>query len=346
MNFNINFAVVRSHALIADLLKPEKIIELAKSGSVNGFVENLLTTPYGKISLEDIKDTSIALERGFYAKFIERMTKIVEISPRKMGEFLQAYYYLRFESLNLKRILRGKFSEQPVKNIVDLLVPMAPYKLRDYGELAEAEDLDATVKLLKETPYSSIESSLELCKQYDALWPLEQALNKIYAEAVLKSLETLSREDRTVVQRILKFEVNVENLLNAIKYRRTRKGDQDVHELEELFPIIFDVEINQIKVLIEAEDLMATIKNLDEPYDEILSPIYEGNVALIRARVRRHIHKIVKDRRASNTVGFNVILAYLVLSELEKDDLVGIAWGLSQGITADDMTKYLASSPE
>jgi hypothetical protein len=31
-----------------------------------------------------------------------------------------------------------------------------------------------------------------------------------------------------------------------------------------------------------------------------------------------------------------------VFSEIEKDDLVGIGWGMTQGIASEDMLKYLA----
>jgi vacuolar-type H+-ATPase subunit C/Vma6 len=259
-----------------------------------------------------------------------------------MGRFFQAYYYLRFEVLNLKRILRGKFSELPVEEIKDYLVPMEPYQAPSYEGLVEAEGFEETVAMLRGTPYSGVEASLEFVRQYDALWPMEQSLNHLYALTVLKSLDSLSRDDRSLVQSILRFEVNVENLLNAIKHRRLRKEDQEAQKLGELFPITFDIDLGKIKALIDADDLRTAIKNLGEPYSEILSPIYEGDVALIRARVRSYTYEIVSHARAVDNFGFNVVMAYLIFSELEKNDLVGIAWGITQGIPAEEMTKYLA----
>ena len=51
------------------------------------------------------------------------------------------------------------------------------------------------VKLLRTD--SSVEASLEFVRQYDALWPMEQSLNHLYALTVLKSLDSLSRDDRS-----------------------------------------------------------------------------------------------------------------------------------------------------
>jgi len=345
MKLGLPYVVVRSHALIANLMTPEQMGELAEQGTIAEFTEKLAGTIYGTIAVEEGGDPSIALEKEFYLKFVERMTKIVDIAPKKLGKFLQAYYYLRFEMLNLKRILRGKFSELPVSEILGYLIPMEPYQVPDYERLVEAETFDATVEMLRGTPYSDVEARLEFCKQYDVLWPMEQSLNHLYATAVLKSLDSLPRRDQTLIRNILRFEVNVENLLNAIKHRRIKKDDED-WRLEELFPITFDIGLNQIRALIDSEDLKSAIEDLGEPFSDILTPIYEGDVALIRARVRRHALMIVEHARSVNNFGFNVIMAYLIFSELEKDDLVGIAWGITQGIPAEEMTKYLAVTSE
>jgi vacuolar-type H+-ATPase subunit C/Vma6 len=335
--------VIRSHALIADLLTAEQMHELANSGSVEAFTTRISETLYGTVTLDSDGDPSIAFEKEFYVKFIERMTKIVDITPKKIGTFLQAYYFLRFEVLNLKRILRGKFSEQSVPNIMELLVPMTPYQVSDYRKLVEAETLQETVGLLKETPYSSLESSLPFVEEYVALWPLELALNSIYADTVLESLEKLSKKDRTLIRNILKFEVDVENLLNAVKHQRSRKEGEAL-DLKELFPVLFDISLDQIEAIVTSENLRDVVQNLGEPYADILSPIYEGDVALIRTKVRRHIYTIVENGRAVNDFGLNVVMAYLIFSELEKDDLVGIAWGITQGISPEDLTKYLSVS--
>jgi V/A-type H+-transporting ATPase subunit C len=337
------YTVIRSHALIAELLKPEQIQDLAKSGSIEVFIEWLSSTQYGEIKVEGSGDPSIALEKVFYVKFIDRMSQIVDIAPQRIGKFLQAYYYLRFEVQNLKRILRGKFSELPVSQVKEYLIPIEPYHVTSYEDIIEADSLDEAVGLLQGTHYSQIGGSLDYCRENEVIWPLEQALNHIYAMSVLESLETLSRQDRTLVRNILKFEVNVENLLNAIKQRRT-SGEREAQNLEELFPVTFDIDLEKIEALIEAEDLRAAIDDLGSPYSEVLTPIYEGDVALIRARVRRYIYTIVRNARSMNDFGLNVILAYLIFSELEKDDLVGIAWGLTQRIPATEMTKYLAVS--
>jgi len=167
--------------LIADLLTHDQMQKLADSESIPDFLDKLAETPYGRISLEGEERIPIALERIFYEKFLERVHKIVNLTPQKMGKFLQSYYYIRFEILNLKRILRGKFSGQTNKEIIESLVPIQPYLMKDYQPLIESNSVEDAVQLLKSTPYAPLISELDYYREHEALWRLELVLNHIFA---------------------------------------------------------------------------------------------------------------------------------------------------------------------
>jgi len=335
----LTYVVVKGHAMMADLLTPERMRALAERESLEGFVEQLANTPYGRISIEAEGDLSIALEKVFYQKFIERMMAIVDLAPTKIGDFLQSYYYLRFEVINLKRIIRGKFSGLPTTQIVESLIPIVPYSVGSYENLASKETFAEAIRLLDGTPYASLVGRLELSDKYDAIWPIEIALNHLYASAVFKSLEELPQADRGLVKRIVQAEADVENFLVAAKQRSARES---AHDPEEMFPATYGIGLDKLREAIRSEDIRKVIRELDWPYIDILAPLYTGDVALIRSRLRQHIYSISRKGRAENDFGFNVIMAYLVFSEIEKDDLVGIGWGITQGIAPEDILKYLA----
>lgn len=343
MSPGLSYAVIRSHVLIADLLSPEQIRELARSEDVETFAEQLSDTPYGEISIEAGGDVSIALEKTFYRRFIERLTMVVDISPKKIAEFLQTYYYMRFEVLNLKRILRGKYTEIPVAEIVESLVPMEPYLAGDFEKLAEAETLDAMVEGLVNTPYSRLSESMDLSRQYDALWPLELALNHLYAATIMQSMGKLRSGDRTIVRRIVEVEADVENFLMAVKQRRSTEGASRVTDrsIEDIFSKTYYIGLEKIREVIEASDIKSVVADLGPPYSDILAPIYEGDVALIRTRLRQHKYRTARRRRSVNDFGFNTIMAYLVFCEIEKDDLAAIAWGKAQGIPSEELLEHL-----
>ncbi|MBC8224634.1 V-type ATPase subunit [Candidatus Bathyarchaeota archaeon] len=338
MSPGLSYVVIKSHSLMADLLTPEQMRALAQQETLELFVEQLAGTSYGRISTETDGDVSLALEKVFYQKFIERMMGIVDLAPTNIGDFLQSYYYLRFEAINLKRIVRGKFSGLPTSKIIDFLIPITPYRVESYEKIAGAETLHDAVRQLEGTQYEPLVSSLELSEKYDALWPVEIALNYLSARGIFKSLERLPQSDRGLVRRIVQAEADVENFLVAAKQRGAR---ENAHSPEEMFPTTYDISLDMLREAMETDDLRAVIQGLNPPYNEILTPLYEGDVALIRSRLRQHVYDIARRGRAANDFGFNVVMAYLVFSEIEKNDLVGIAWGKTQGIAAEDMLKYL-----
>ena len=339
MSPGLDYVVIRSHAMMAELLSPEQIRDLAERDSLASFVEQLAETSYGEISIAAEGDTSIALESIFYQKFIERMMGVVDLAPTNIGDFLQSYYYLRFEVINLKRIIRGMYSGLSTSKIMESLIPITPYKVESYEALVEAGSLHDAIMRLEDTPYEPLISSLELTEKYDALWPVEIALNYLSAMVVFRSLERLPQNDRGLVRRIVQAEADVENFLVAAKQRSAR---EEARSPEEMFPTTYDISYDMLREAIMADDLTAVINSLSPPYNEILSPLYEGDVALIRSRLRQYIFDIAAGGREVNDFGFNVVMAYLIFSEIEKDNLVGIAWGKTQGIQSEDILKYLA----
>lgn len=330
--------MIRTHARIADLLTEETMEELAETGDVQRFLERLSSTPYGEISIEGEERVPLALERIFYNKFIERIQQIVDLTPARMGDFLRAYYDMRFEVVNLKRILRGKYSGVDDQEIIDSLIPMEPYLAQDHVELAKRESLEDVIDGLRETPYREIGERMELYREVNALWPFELTLNSIYASNILRLVENLPSQARNMVRSIVAFEADIENVLIAIKQRET---DASPRRREEMFPVTFAIDVEELREIAEAEDLKPVIAALGSPYKEVLSPIYTGDIALIRTSLRRNKYEITKKGKTRDEYGFNVIMAYLVYSEIEKDNLVGLAWGKAQGLPAEELLKYV-----
>lgn len=336
MNLGTDYVVLRTHARINDLLDTDQMKKLADAADVSEFLDQLKETSYGEFEVEEGDKIALSLEKNFTIKFIERIEEIVRITPSKMGEFLRAYFDFRFEVLNLKRILRGKFTESSAEDIKESLIPIDPYLITDQDELINMGSLDEVVMKLKGTSYESLIPKLALYNEYDALWPLELELNYIYARNILMLTENLPAKDRNIVNSLVKYETDVENVLIAIK----RRGKEGVN-LDEIFPVTYGIDKDDLKMLIEAEDLGKAIDELKEPYNEVLAPIKTGDIALVRAMLRKGKYEAATAARAGDQYGFNVILAFLVYSEIEKDNLVGLSWGKAQGLSSEDLLKYI-----
>ena len=268
MNVGLPYVVIRTHARIADLLTEEQMKDIAEANGLDGFLAKLGTTPYGRITIEDESRPDIALERVFYQKFIDRIELIVKLTPEKMGDYLMSYYQMRFEVVNLKRILRGKFSEASEEEIKLSLIPIQPYRIRNLEELVKADSLEQVVEMLNGTPYGQISNRLPLYKELDALWPFELMLNYINALAILKGVKQLSPKDRVIIKKLVQLETDVENLLIAFKQRGKKIEDLN---LTELFPATYGIKTEKLKELIEAQNIRPVIQGLGSPYAEILA---------------------------------------------------------------------------
>jgi len=334
----MKYVVLRTHARIADLLTREQMQTLADTRDVDDFLTKLEDTPYGSVTLDDESRPDIAMERVFYRKFIERIEKIVELTPKKIGEFLMGYYQMRFEVVNLKRILRGKFSDASEDEIRLSLIPISAYQVASYEDLVKADSLESVVEMLRGTPYAKVSEQMPLYEEHDALWPLELMLNYLNASAILEAVKKLPTRDRRIVRKLVELETDIENVLIAIKQRGNKGKTLNV---EELFPATYGISVPHLNDIIEAENIRPVIQGLGTPYAEILGPIYEGDVALIRTYLRLAKYDHATASRSADEYGFNVIMAYLVYSEIEKDNLVGLAWGRAQGLTPRELLKYV-----
>jgi vacuolar-type H+-ATPase subunit C/Vma6 len=256
-----------------------------------------------------------------------------------VGEFLQSYYLLRFEVTNLKRILRGKISGYTEERTKASLIPMKPFGVKSYDALVGASSVENILASLKGSQYHALSEQAEAYKAEQSIQPLERALDDIYARTILAAVKKLPAGDRKLVERIVQTEYDVENFLYAVKVAKTRKEDQAPPE----FKAVHGIPKATLSSVASGGSLEEAVAGLREPFRSILKPIYEGDVALLRTNLRLQIYRDATGAKAGNSFGFNAVLAYLVYCELEKDDLVGIAWAKEQNVPFDLFFKYLVT---
>jgi vacuolar-type H+-ATPase subunit C/Vma6 len=155
-----------------------------------------------------------------------------------------------------------------------------------------------------------------------------------------EAVQKLASRDRQIINKLVQLETDIENILIAFKQRGKKIEDLN---LMELFPATYGIDINKLEEIITTKNIRPVIQGLGSPYAEIMGPIYEGDVALIRTYLKLAKHQHATTSRAANEYGFNVIMAYLVYSEIEKDNLVGLTWGKIQGLPPKELLKYIVA---
>jgi len=322
----------------ARLLAPGAMKALALTKDLEEFLEHLSKTPYREEMGGERGFVSAArLEAIFNQTFLRRLERIIRVCPEGLSEFLQTYYCMRLEINNLKRFLRGRFSKLPLERIRESLTPLEPYKSVSFEELLMAEALEDLIGSLRDTPYAPLKESLVLSDRHDTLWPVEARLNYLYVEAVQGVLSKIPPIDRGRVRRMVEVEADVENLLLAINWRGVKEA---LPPPENVFPHAYGFSPEVIGEIIEGRRLDEATASLGPPYTEILRPVLEDDFALVRTNLRRHIYEMSGAGRVRDDFSFPCIVSYLTSCDVERGDLVAIAWGKERGVEPGRIFTY------
>jgi vacuolar-type H+-ATPase subunit C/Vma6 len=337
-------AIIKSHSLIAELLSFNQILSLAKAQRLETFVQILSETSHPKIMVK-INVTGSDLEKALHLAFIKRITSMLKIIPTNLAEFIQTYYF-KYEILNLKRIIQGKFNKISTTQIIESLLPIESdetFNLTNLNKLQSVDDVITNLTSTRSTRFIIRSKYYELYHRYGEIWPLELSLNQGYATILRNAIHNLPQQARAFVNKIIGVEIDVENLLFAFKQKTIFNKIKYSYELNDLFPVRYRLRLEHIQEAIESEDIdiKSFIDTLPPPYTHILSPIYQGNELLIIKQLRQYIYDEARHQRLLNDYGHNVILASMIYSEIERNNLVGIAWGIAQNTPLDDILRSI-----
>lgn len=318
-----------------DLLSGETLRNLALSKSLAEFRQETLETPYREL-VQGMPNEAEAsdYEKLFYTLFMERLEHVIHIAPSEASQFLVAYFLIRFEILNLKRILRGKYSRQSTDEIALTMLPLAPLYLPSIGRLLEANDVEDVVRQLEPTAYGSLVDRLEDFKRFQALWPLELELDRIDMQRVQESVGGVSSHFRKLLISLVEMETDVERLLLAFSLGSSIYKFEEPIDIGALFGRSRHIPF-EVLDLSEGKDIGRIIGSLSNPYHQIFLPMVQGNVAMVRTNMRKYTLEITAGAAKQRPYEFTYVFWFLTRCEAESSDLTRISWALEQGLTFD-----------
>jgi len=333
----LSYAVIRCHAMRAELLNPAVFKTLVEAKTYEEYMDVLNTTSYATGS-DTRPRTALELEGFLNQVFIARLQRIVSFSPQRIAEFLRIFFLMRLEIQNLMRIVRLRFSPDSGWTRTLALIPVEPLFSIPYGRLLEQGTIEGFVEALEPTIYKDVKNGLNMAKQHDALWPLEVYLNSAFHVRASGVISGLDSSDRVIVREILKTETDVENVLAALSWRRKLR---DRLPPPDFFPYAYRVTPMQLIELIEGASLADITKTVNQVYIRILEPMVElDDVSLVRRNLRQYVYEYAERCRTQDDFGFPCIFSLLVSFETEKDALVALGWGKEQRISTEKLLRY------
>ena len=322
-------AVVRTR--LGDLLRSSDYEMLLNAAELPEFLEAMRTTPYAPALQVPGKSFAFALQYHW----LGRTESAANFQPFRARDLCNAYL-AKMENEAVKTVVRGIARNTERRRLLSMLPPVPESSSIPFAAVTATDKLEAAAKVLRGTTYGdAIEEGIRVARTGDGdeLWPIEAALDRRYFIRLEAAGRRFAGAEGVVVTRLLGAVADAFNVLAAERLNRTfHLSPQAVNR--QLVPWGLRVGANEWRALCKwpGEGL---------PPIRFRRDLAEGRlrVALLRMLCREAMKPLF-------TVPFHAGLtfAYVLLSELEVDDLLriyeGKQWGAERSIVAAGLIRF------
>ena len=338
------------------LLTGEQLARLSQAPDLASLVGILRQTAYGPY-LEALRDKDYAPEAIIHEikrRLADVYQSVIHVAPPHTHSLLvQLYRY--YEVNNLKAILRGivsgpsRDSEESLWDRVQpVLFPYGPMSVLPEQAMVESGSVASAVELLRGTPYYDVLSFA--MKRYNAeqsLFPLEVALDLDYWRKLWQEARKLLGQDQGPAVRIVGSLLDMNNMMWAIRYR-VYQGLSEEETINYTLPFGYHVSDEDIRAIAAGADIPSIVSRLYPGLHDVNTLLEEPKRGLptLELRIKRHLLEQCMASFVGNPFHVGVPLAFLVLSDLEVQDLTVLIEAKFTGLPAETYRPFLLKSPE
>ncbi len=308
----------------------------AKLLSIEDF-ENLINKPY-EAFINDLTSFEIGeslrkqpsyqsheIERILTRKLLDQYDFILQNMPKWGKEFFEAYM-IKFEVMNLQRIIRYLYSKAKVnlREVINLKAQEMLGRTSFIAKLIQSQDLGEFLEGMKLTEYKSvIEISEKIYSKVGDIWPIEFALNVHYLDMMLKQAQKLRGVQK---KGALNF-VYQELLTNVILVKlKADFVEVDVEDALQLITLPKEIPFRrQIISLMEEQFLQNDLDILKSlKFEKLTQGIkrYEKDQMFLHIEIALRARELEELRKAFyKDYGILSILSYLKQYEAQIQDL-------------------------
>lgn len=337
--------------MYSHLLSAPQLVAMSESPDLSALVGLLKRTEYGPY-LGGVRDSN-AGPQTLMVEIRNRLAamygSVIQGAPLQARRVL-LQLFRHHEVSNLKAVLRGiAGGAAPEKGLSTweqvrgLLFPMGMSSAVPAQSMAEAGSVAAAVDMLQGTPYyAPLSQALKRYSSERSLFPLEVALDLHYWRQLWQEARKLPVQDQTQASRVLGALVDMNNLMWAIRYRVY----QDLSE-EELInytlPFGHRVLDEDIRAIAAGADIGSVVGRIypSLPGVDALLAKPKAGLPELEARLKRHLLEECLEAFIGNPFHIGLPIAYLVLQDLEVEDLVVLIEAKSSRLDARKLRPLL-----
>ncbi len=337
----------RVRAMYSGRLTAEVWAGLNGAADVKTLIGLLKNSVYGRY-LNAVEEKSLSPRRTVFQienRVADAYAAIVHWVPVHARAFM-AQLYRRFEVDNLKAVLRGVATGVSWNRVQFVLFPFGPSTVLPAEKMMESGSVRSAVDKLRGTPYyDTLNHAMERYRAEQNLFPLEVALDLDYWRILWSAVHQLPTRDRMPSIRIAGSMMDVNNLLWAIRYKvYYRLSEEEI--INYTLPFGYRVRDEDIRGIAAGADISQTVMRIYPEVTDVEALLEEPRSGLPQLEVllTRHVAKQCRAAFSGDPFHLGVPLAFILLSEMETQDLTVLIEAKAMGTPAAGFQPYLLMS--
>ncbi len=341
----------RVRAMYSAMLDAQNLAGLAEAADFPSLVGLLKQTAYGPY-LETLKEKDLTPRSAIYqikSRLADVYQSVISMAPGQSRPLVvQLYRY--YEVDNLKAVLRGivtgssRDQEVPLWDRVrDVLFPFGSMTVLPAQAMVEAGNVGAAVEFLRGTPYyETLSFAMKRYSAEQSLFPLEVALDLEYWRGLWQEARGLLGQDQEQALRVIGSLVDMNNLMWVIRYRVYHQLSEE-ELINYTLPFGYHVRDEDIRAIAAGADIPSIVERVYPDMTDVNALLEEPRSGLpqLELRLKRHVMKRCMAAFVGDPFHIGLPLAYLVLSDLEIQDLTVLIEAKSAQVAHDEFTPYL-----
>ena len=334
----------RVRVMYSDLLTPEELADLANAPDLSNLVGFLKYTPYASY-LEGIEDKDLTAKQVIHQvhkRLADVYVTLIHTTPAQTRPLLTELFR-HFEIDNLKTILRAIVTGSAWEQVRDILFPLGPLAKLPAEKMLEVGTIEAAVAQLTDTPYyDTLSRALKRYTEEHSLFPLEVALDLDYWRTLWLNANRLPGQDRTQALRVIGPLLDMNNLMWAMRYRVYHHLSEE-EIINYTLPFGYRMRDEDIRAIAAGADIARIVMRIYPSLrnvDELLQDPERG-LPKLELKVQRHLKQQFNAVFTGYPFHIGLPLAFLVLSELELQDLTVLVEAKASGKAPAEFMPYL-----
>ncbi len=334
----------RVRAMYSSLLSPQDLARLSDAPDVLNLVGQLKHTAYGPY-LDNLKDKDFIPQRivlQIKGKLADAYHTVIYLSPEHTRPFLTQFYRY-FEVENLKAVLRAIVTGSSWDHVRDVLFPMSSLTTLPLQAMVETGNIVAAVDLLNNTPYAdTLSFAMKRYTTEQNLFPLEVALDLNYWRQLWREAQQLPVPDRDQALRIVGALLDMNNLMWAIRYRVYYQLSEE-ELINYTLPFGYRLHDEDVRAIAAGVDIPSVVERVYPGLSDVAALLNEPRSGLpkLESQLKRLVMKQCMATFIGNPFHIGVPLAFLILSDLEIQDLTILIEAKSSHARDDEFRPFL-----